>query len=112
METLNLHRSSLSGTERRCRSRLAQLVHTRPLLRGTLSVRSRRCGKANCRCARGELHVSLYVVQSHDGKARQVCIPRRWEEPVRQAVKNHRQIQTLLEELSEAEWKRLRQRKE
>lgn len=111
-EPLKLPRSSLSAAERRGRSRLAQLVHTRPLLRGTLSVRSRRCGKPNCRCARGELHVSLYLVQSHDGKPRQVYVPQEWEERIRQAVQNHQEIQGLIEELSEREWKRLRERKE
>jgi hypothetical protein len=91
---------------------LAQLVHAHPFLRGTLAVRSRPCGKPNCRCARGELHVSLYVVQSHAGKPRQVYVPKQWEERIRQAVRNHQEIQTLLEELSEWEWKRLRERKE
>jgi len=107
-----LHRSRLPSFERRRRSRLTQLVHSYPLLRGTLSVRSRQCGKPNCHCARGELHVSLYLVQSHDGKARQLYVPQAWEERVRRAVRNHQEIQGLIEELSELEWKRLRQRKE
>ncbi len=107
-----MHRSHLSASERRRRSRLAQLVHAYPLLRGTLSVRSRRCGKPNCHCAQGELHVSLYVVQSHDGKPRQVYVPPAWEPRVRQAVNNHQEIRSLLEELSEREWERLRKRKE
>jgi hypothetical protein len=108
---VSVRRSSLSPSERRRRSRLTQLIQGHPFLRGTLSVRSRTCGKPNCRCARGELHVSLYVVQSHDGKPRQVYVPQEWEGPIRQAVQNHQEIQTLIEELSEMEWKRLRERK-
>lgn len=107
-----MHRSSLPAYERRRRSRLAQLAHQHRFLRGTLSLRSRRCGKPNCRCARGQLHVSLYVVQSHDGKLRQVCIPKAWEERVREAIRNHQELQRLVEEISELEWKRLRERKE
>jgi hypothetical protein len=91
---------------------LAQLAHAQPFLRGTLSVRSRPCGKPNCRCARGQWHVSLYVVQSHEGKPRQVYVPKAWEERIRQAVQNHQEMQRLIEELSELEWKRLRERKE
>ena len=107
-----MHRSSLSPSERQRRSRLTQLIQGHPFLRGTLSVRRRPCGKPNCRCARGELHVSLYVVQSHDGKPRQVYVPQDWEERIRRAVENHQEIQSLIEELSEREWKRLRERKD
>jgi hypothetical protein len=107
-----MNRPALSSAERRFRSRLAQLVHDHWLLRGTLSVRSRNCGKPNCRCTRGELHSSLYLVQSHDGKPRQVCIPRPWEDRVRQAVNNYQEMQRLIEDVSELEWKRLREEKQ
>ena len=105
-------RSSFSDSERRRRSRLAQIAHTQRFLRGTLSARHGRCGKPHCHCARGELHTSLYLVQSHQGKLRQICVPKAWEERIRQAVQNHQQMQTLIEELSEREWQRLRERKE
>jgi len=105
-----MHRSELSDAERRFRSRLTQLVHDHWFLRGTLSVRPRKCGKLNCRCARGELHSSLYLVQSHDGKPRQLCIPKPWEERVRQAVNDYQEMQRLIEEISELEWKRVREK--
>ncbi len=105
-----LHRSSLSASERRFRSQIAQLSSTNRFLRGTLSERSRSCGKPNCRCARGELHKSLYLVQSHEGKLRQVCIPKSWEPRVRQAVTCYQQMQRLIEEVSGLELDRLRER--
>lgn len=105
-------RSSFSDAERRRRSRLAQIAHTQRLLRGTLSARRGRCGKSNCHCARGELHPSLYLVQSQGGKLRQICVPKAWEERVRQAVQSHQELQRLIEELSQGEWKRLGERKE
>ena len=49
-----MQRTELSDRERRRRSRLAQIVHAARFLRGTLSVRSVRCGKPDCRCAHGE----------------------------------------------------------
>jgi len=106
-----MNRADLSPRERRFRSRLAQLAHDHWVLRGTLSVRTRRCGKPNCHCSQGELHASLYLVQSHDGKLRQVCIPKRWEDRVRQAVNDYQELQRLLEEVSELEWQRLREKK-
>jgi len=112
MKRSSLSRSSVPATERSRRSRLAQLVHQRRFLRGTLSVRSRRCGKPNCRCTRGEPHVSLYLVQSHGGKLRQVFVPKLWEDRIRAAVEDYQQLQQLMEELSEMEWRRLMERKE
>lgn len=106
-----MNRTSLSPAEREFRSRLAQLVHDCWLLRGTLSVRPRKCGKATCHCANGELHSSLYLTQSHDGKPRQLSIPKSWEPRVRQAVNDYQQLQRLIEEVSELEWKRMREKK-
>jgi len=88
------------------------LSHYRRLMRGTLTIRSRRCGKAGCRCARGELHVSLYLVQSQKGKPRQIYVPKEWEDRVRRAVTDYRELQKLVEQVSELEWKRLEERKE
>ena len=105
-------RSNFSGAERRRRSRLAQIAHAQRFLRGTLSARRGRCGKPNCHCARGELHPSLYLVQSQGGKLRQICVPKAWEERVRQAIQTHQELQRLIEELSQGEWKRLGERKE
>jgi hypothetical protein len=105
-------RSSLPAAERSSRSRLTQIASSQRFLRGTLAPRLRRCGKPNCRCARGELHSSLYLVQSHGGKPRQLFVPKEWEERVRQGVRGYQEIQQLLEELSETEWQRLLDRKE
>lgn len=106
-----VRRAKLSVRERGFRSRLAQLASTRWFLRGTLSVRSGTCGKPNCRCAQGELHQSLYLVQSQGGKLRQLCVPQPWQERVREAVIAYRQMQELIEAVSEAEWQRLRERR-
>ena len=105
------HRSSLSDSERALRSRIAQLSSAHWFLRGTLADRSRSCGKPNCHCAQGELHPSLYLVQSHDGKQRQVCIPKIWVPRVRQGVTNYQEMQKFIEEVSELEWSRLMERK-
>src|SRR5882672_8318427 len=103
-------RAILSPAERDCRSRIAQLASSRWFLRGTLSERSGKCGKPTCHCAKGELHRSLYLVQSHGGKPRQICVPQDWQPRIRQAVNDYQQLQQLLDEVSELEWKRLMER--
>ena len=107
-----LPRTTFPHAERRRRSRAASLAHSSRLLRGSLSVRNQTCGKDSCRCARGEPHVSLYLVQSHNGKPRQLYVPKEWEERVRRAVKDYQELQTLLEEISELEWRRLTRKEE
>ena len=106
-----IHPAKLSSAERNFSSRIAQLASGQWFLRGTLSDRSSKCGKPNCRCANGELHRSVYLVQSHGGKLRQICVPKAWQQRVRQAVNDYQQMQQLIEEVSELEWKRLQGRK-
>ena len=102
----HLSRAELSATERGLRSRIAQIASGERFLRGTLPERSSKCGKPNCRCAGGEGHTSLYLVRSHAGKVRQLCIPKALQHPVRQAVGAFQEMQRLLYGVSELEWKR------
>ena len=45
-------------------------------LRGTLQSQGRRCGRAGCRCARGELHGPyLYLTVHSGGGGRSVYVP-------------------------------------
>jgi hypothetical protein len=106
-----LSRAELSATERALRSRIAQIASGGRFLRGTLSERSSKCGKPNCHCAGGAGHTSLYLVQSQAGKVRQLCIPKALQDPVRQAVGEFQELQRLLREVSELEWKRFLARK-
>lgn len=106
-----MSRSQFPASERALRSRLAKLVHDEPLLRGTLSRRQITCGKANCRCAKGDKHLCVYLTCSRRGRVHQVFIPKALEGQVRQWVHNHRSVRDLLERLCEASWERLQAQK-
>ena len=106
-----LSRAELSAAERSLRSRVAQLISGERFLHGSLSERSGKCGKPTCHCAAGEGHRSLYLVQTHAGKVRQICVPKPLQEPVRQAVGVYQEMQRLIDEVSELEWKRFLARK-
>jgi hypothetical protein len=43
---------------------------------------------------------------------RQLFVPRQWEKRVREAVENQQEMERLIEELSDLEWKHLQERKE
>jgi hypothetical protein len=103
-------RGKMGPRERESRARLAQLIHDCGLIRGSLSVRERTCGKPNCRCARGEKHVSLYLVVSEAGKYRQVFVPKDLEDVVRLWVENHQKVRDLIEEISRVHYERVRKR--
>jgi len=102
----------MSPRERSRRSRLAQLAHESGLLRGTLAIRERACGKSNCRCAKGEKHVSLYLVASYEGRVRQLFIPKDWEPQVRRWVQQYQEARKLLEEVSLVYWDKVQKRQE
>jgi hypothetical protein len=108
----DIPKANMTVQERGFRSQLAQLVSGRGLIRGTLSVRERTCGKAVCKCVRGEKHVGLYLVVSHGGKLRQLFIPQAYEEKVRQWIEEYRRAEKLLEEIADIHWVKLQNRKE
>ena len=103
-------RSHMSVEERKTRSRLAQLVSRHALMRGSLLVRRRACGKPKCRCARGEGHESLYVVIREKGRTRQWFVPKDWEARIRRWVEDHHRARQLMEEVSRLYWDKARKR--
>ena len=107
-----MHRSKMSQKERALRSRLRQLLGSAEFVRGTLSVREGTCGKANCRCAKGDKHLSVCLVRSKDGRIEQLYIPRGLHERARQWVAQYREQRELMEKLSDIYWDKLKHRKE
>ncbi|MCP4245474.1 MAG: hypothetical protein GY778_00345 [bacterium] len=103
-------RAKMTAAERRARSQLAQLLSQRGVIRGTLLRRKRKCGKANCRCARGEGHESLFLVISENGRTRQFFVPKDWESRVRLWVEDYHRARDLLEEVSRIHWDKVRKR--
>ncbi len=107
-----MNRSRMPAAERRARSRLAQMLHDRQLLHGSTVRMARVCGSPNCKCTRGEKHVSLYLSGRKGGKQRMLFVPRDWEEKVKAWVGNYREVKKLLEEVCEEGWNRVVKRKE
>jgi hypothetical protein len=100
----------MSVQEREFRSQLAQLVSSKDLIRGTLSFREKVCGKASCKCVRGEKHVGLYLVCSQEGKLRQLFIPGVYEKRVRRWIEEYRRAERLLEEIAQIQWGKIQNR--
>jgi len=72
------------------------------IIKGCLVKLKLTCGKKNCKCyTKGEKHTSLYLSKSVNGKTRMIYIPKRYEAKVKEYVKRHKQMQKVIEELSE-----------
>ena len=57
-------------------SKLRKLINQRRFIKGSLYYLRNTCGKANCKCARGEKHISLYIQQVKNKKRRKSIIPK------------------------------------
>ena len=73
------------------------------MIRGSVVVQRRRCGKASCRCADGEqLHESTVLSYSKAGRNRTVMLASREVASVRAAVARYRSAQAKLEQAGNA----------
>ena len=96
---IEIKRGAMSVKEQRLRSRAAQLLNGAGILHGSLVVRTRRCGKPNCHCAKGEGHSALILTVRHEGRTEQIYIPRDLEAKVRRWVDQDRRLRDLVGEL-------------
>jgi hypothetical protein len=86
------HRRHLPEQERTARSKLTKLLHDEPFVAGGLVKMARTCGKANCKCTRGEKHVSWYLATRYKNARKMINIPRHWETDVFEWVKTYKEI--------------------
>lgn len=68
-------RQSLIELADQVRGVLEPLLSDQPLIKGTVYELKRRCGKPQCRCARGELHTRMVLSSSEQGRTRLRVIP-------------------------------------
>ena len=83
----------LTVQERQERSRLTQLVHEEPFLRGSLVDSTFKCGKDNCWCAKSiKGHPACYLSIRIGSKRKMIYVPKEQEKQMREWVKNHKEI--------------------
>ena len=107
-----MNQTGESWRERAWRRRAAELLRQDGLLRGSISVRRRVCGKPRCRCAEGERHEAMYVVYRQAGRTVQLYVSKEWEERVWRWVKRYGEARELLDKLSGAYEAKVRRRRE
>lgn len=105
------HRAYFPPAQRKARSQLAQIVHQQGLIRASLVTMTRVCGNPNCRCARGQKHVSLYLSRSSGGRTQKLFVPKRYEARAKAWIENYRRLRELAEVISEDLWTAVRERR-
>lgn len=91
------HPAYLSPHGSAARSQLTKLLQSRPILRAGLVSMARTCGKASCKCAKGEKHVSLYVSLKVGRTRKMVYVPPELEQTVRSWAESYREAAALWE---------------
>lgn len=94
---------------------LRRLQRSEPMVQGSFYLLRRRCGKPNCRCARGQLHSAYVLTRSEAGKDRLYPVPtdqraqvRKWAAEYRRyqraravLVKRHLHLLALVDQMAE-----------
>ena len=73
-----------------------------PLLRGTLTVFRRRCGKTTCRCAAGEPHESPALRFTEAGRTKTLTLPPDEVAEVAAALARYEAARAELDEAADA----------
>jgi hypothetical protein len=78
---------------------LARLEIPPDALPGSLALTHRRCGKANCHCARGAGHPVWTLTFMVEGKKRVERVPDDWVDEVRRRVESGRRFAEAVKEV-------------
>ena len=94
---------------------LRALQRDAPMVRGSLYLLRRKCGKPTCRCARGQLHATWVLTRSEGGKSRLYPVApdqrgalrplareyRRWQRTRALLIKESARLVTLTDQLAD-----------
>lgn len=107
-----LNRQALSKRERTLYSKLHYILNQPGILKGSLVLMKRSCGKMNCKCQKSEddKHISLYLSISQEGKQRMIYIPGKFEKEVREWTERYAEIRTVVERISLAFLERIQKK--
>ncbi|MDP7113122.1 MAG: hypothetical protein QGH45_14210 [Myxococcota bacterium] len=74
------------------------------LINGSLARTSTTCGRAGCRCQRGDKHVKTNLCKKVDGRSCTTYVPQDLVEEVRRGTEQFRRAKALLKEIADVNW--------
>ena len=75
LDKLSRLRSALRDSLKELEATLEVAFERSALVKGNVYEHARKCGKPSCACAQGQLHRSMVLSWSHQGKTRLMTIP-------------------------------------
>ena len=90
---------------------LSALLHSPPLLKGSLLNLKRPCGRSPCCCEQGELHHQTIVSFKKEGKTKFTYVPKEDQEAAQKLAENMRQFRENKREMTAVEkkvWREIR----
>jgi hypothetical protein len=100
--------ANIKAYKRQVAARLKKLAHCGPMIDGSLVVIRRRCGRPNCRCAKGHKHPAHYLSRKAGRKTQSLYIPVDLVEEVRRWHQEYRRLKRLVAEICELQRKVVR----
>lgn len=91
-QRLSSLRSQLTHAQQQLATLLEDCFGRGPLLPGSLYTLRRKCGKPNCRCARGELHESTVLSYRAQGRPRNISLSREHIDTLRPMTEDYRRV--------------------
>lgn len=82
-------------------ARVKKLRAIGPVVTASLVTIAKTCGRAGCRCERGEKHLGHYLTFKEDGKTRTVYVPQELVKEVESWVEEHRRLRKLSQEITQ-----------
>lgn len=103
--------SQLRQSLRKIPDEISQLItHSfsdKPIIRGSVYELKRKCGKAGCKCTKGQLHSRMVVSSSEKGKTRLQVIPHGFLVEVQIKVRRYQELRRVRARLVEVHKKML-----
>lgn len=91
-QRLSSLRSQLTQAQQLLAGLLDDCFGRQPLLPGSLYTLRRKCGKPNCRCARGELHESTVLSYRGQGRPQNISPPPEQIDTLRAMTDDYRRV--------------------
>ncbi len=91
---------------------LQRIRKIRPFVQASLTVTHQLCGRPTCRCAlHGELHETSLLTWKEKGKTQTLHVPIELRQEVAQWVEEGKRLKRLIDEMSEAQKRLLKQKR-
>ena len=95
-----MRNESVGTLESRREALLKRLARVGPLVQGSYCTRKVRCGKAGCRCSRGESHEACVLTRKVRGRTVTTHVPRDLRSEVETWSREYRRVMKLLKDIS------------